>query len=310
MSTPLPPLQPITLLSPTTIRILAHNPSKFTLQGTNTYLVGSGSSRYLIDTGEGKPEWLASLKQALATYTPNADGTPITLAGVLLTHWHRDHIGGVADVLRTWPGTKIWKRKRQEEEGSGHPDDELAHDWQAEEIVDGQVFAVPGATLTAVATPGHTTDHTVFVLREENALFTGDNVLGHGTSVFEDLSAYVGSLDKMRGLFPAGKTGRGYPGHGDLVEDGRARIEEYIRHRAMREEQVVRTLREGGEMTAMEIVAVIYKDVAESLHPAAAHGVMLILKKLEKEGRVMVVEGEEEEKWRLVKGGAAGRSAL
>lgn len=303
MATPLPPLPEITPLHPKLTRILASNPSKFTLQGTNTYLLGAGATRLLIDTGEGKPAWLSALKSHLAA--ENA-----TLLHVLLTHRHHDHVGGVADVRAAWPGATVWKCEPEDGE---------------QEIVDGARWHLPEAqvTLRAVHTPGHTSDHMCFVWEEEGAVFTGDNVLGHGTSVFEDLGAYVASLERMRGLFAGegGTTGRAYPGHGEVVEDGRGRVEEYIRHRAQREEQVVQTLRgrgqEGVETTSgaggggdgswavMELVASIYRDVPESLHPAAAGGVVQILQKLLREGKA-VMEGDGE-RWRLT---GSGRSAL
>lgn len=132
-------------------------------------------------------------------------------------------------------------------------------------------------------------------LEEEDAMFTGDNVLGHGTAVFEDLAMYLDSLDKMRAVF----RGRAYPGHGAVIDDGPSKILEYIRHRKMREDQVVQILKSaksspgvavsGGEpdaWTAMEIVKIIYKDVPENLHLPAMGGVMQILVKLEGEDKV------------------------
>ena len=118
-------------------------------------------------------------------------------------------------------------------------------------------------------------------------MFTGDNVLGHGTAVFEDLATYMDSLQKMQHEF----SGRAYPGHGAVVEDGKAKIQEYIRHRQQREEQVVELLgKSSGEgkqgWGSMEMVKVIYKDVPENLHVPAEMGVVQVLKKLEKEGRV------------------------
>jgi glyoxylase-like metal-dependent hydrolase (beta-lactamase superfamily II) len=317
--TTLPPHPEITHLTPSCIRILAGNPSKFTLQGTNTYLLGSGPSRLLIDTGEGKPSWLAALQRTLAA--ENA-----TLAGVLLTHWHRDHTGGVGDVLRAWPGTRVYKHRQLGglggEEGDGHGEEE-GEGGRWLDIADGQRFAVDGASLTAVHTPGHTADHMVLAWGEEGALFTGDNVLGHGTSVFEDLGAYVASLERMRGLFGGpGGSGRAYPGHGPVVEAGRGKVEEYIRHRGQREEQVVQMLRGegnvevtgdgrgGGAWTVMELVRSIYTDIPEALYPAAAGGVVQILQKLQREGKAVVVDGEEEDRWRLVGSAGSGRSAL
>ena len=125
-----------------------------------------------------------------------------------------------------------------------------------------------------------------FVLEEEGALFAGDNVLGHGTAVFEDLALYLRSLEAMR----AEVSGRVYPGHGDCIADGRARIEEYIRHRRMREEQVLGVLREEGGVeggrTPMEVVKVVYRAVPEELHASAEGGVVQVLRKLEGEGKV------------------------
>ncbi|KAK3301521.1 beta-lactamase-like protein [Chaetomium fimeti] len=327
----LPPLPEVERLAPGCIRILGGNPGKFTLQGTNTYLVGTGASRLLIDTGEGRASWLAALRRVL-----RAEGA--TVAAALLTHWHHDHTGGVADLLAAWPGTPVHKHQPQPQPEQ-ESEEEDAAGWAG--LADGQTFRVEGATLTAAHTPGHTADHVVLFWAERGALFTGDNVLGHGTSVFEDLAAYVASLERMRRLYDGdGREAGGqqqqqqqqataYPGHGAVVLDGPGKIAEYIRHRGQREEQVVQTLRSalgngevaaaeegsgkgtgnwsGGDgWTVMELVRSIYRDVPETLHPAAAGGVAQILQKLQKEGRV--VEVDDGERWRLASG--SGRSAL
>ncbi|MBV1838895.1 MBL fold metallo-hydrolase, partial [Acetobacter estunensis] len=155
------------------------------------------------------------------------------------------------------------------------------------DIRDGQVFTAQGVTLQAHHTPGHTTDHMVFTLAEEDAMFTADNVLGQGTAVFEDLGTYIESLTRMKSLFG----GRAYPGHGPLIESGSLKINEYIEHRKKREGQVARVLRDIGQeerrpLAAMDIVKVVYRDVSEDLHPAACAGVLQILRKLEAEGKV------------------------
>ncbi|KAL2139857.1 hypothetical protein VTI28DRAFT_4620 [Corynascus sepedonium] len=314
----LPSLQETERLTPGCIRILGGNPSKFTLQGTNTYLLGTGSSRILIDTGEGRPAWLAALQRVL-----REEGASVAQA--LITHRHHDHTGGIADLIAAWPGTPVYKHQPEAAAEAAAPG--------LLDIVDGQRFHAEGVTLTAVHTPGHTEDHMVFFWEEQNALFTGDNVLGHGTSVFEDLGQYVASLEKMRGLYSSeagneakrGKTPVAYPGHGAVINDGPVRIEEYIRHRAQREEQVLQVLRggnadaaavagngsgagngKGDAWTVMELVQSIYRDVPESLHLAAAGGVVQILQKLQREGRA-VAQGDGE-RWRLVSN--SGRSAL
>ncbi|KAK0648746.1 metallo-beta-lactamase superfamily protein [Cercophora newfieldiana] len=286
MATDLVPLPEISRLSPRCIRILGGNPGKFALQGTNTYLLGTGAQRLLIDTGEGKPSWIAAIKKTL-------EEEHATISSAIITHWHHDHLGGIGQLLETWPGTKIYKSQKRE--GPGQLD-----------IVDGQKFEVEGATLTTYHTPGHTVDHMVLILSEEDAMFTGDNVLGQGTAVFEDLGTYLDSLSNMKHLFK----GRAYPGHGPVIDDGPGKIAEYIQHRQQREEQVIQTLREentGSETedkiswTPMELVRVIYRDIRESLYPAAANGVLQILQKLQKEGKV-VLHGD---RWRL-----SDRSAL
>ncbi|KAI4861250.1 Metallo-hydrolase/oxidoreductase [Hypoxylon rubiginosum] len=273
MASQLVHLPEVERLSPACIRILGGNPSKFTLQGTNTYLVGTGPNRLLIDTGEGKPSWIDALKRTL-------DEEKATVQSALITHWHHDHTGGIGQLLEHSPKTAVYKYEPA--------DGQLA-------ISEGQKFEVQGATLTALHTPGHTTDHIVFVIQEEDALFTGDNVLGQGTAVFEDLGTYLKSIAKMENLV----SGRGYPGHGPVLPQARTTIAEYISHRHQREQQVLQTLASAEDTdtwTPMGLVKIIYRDVPESLHVAAANGVVQILRKLRDEDKV-VLEGED--KWRL-----------
>ena len=124
-------------------------------------------------------------------------------------------------------------------------------------------------------------------------MFTGDNVLGHGTAVFEDLATYLNSLNRMRDQF----NGRAYPGHGELIADGKQRIVEYIEHRNQREEEVLQALKdvESGA-TPVQLVKAVYKDLTPLLHEAAAKGLVLILEKLKGEGKV--VRGSED-KWSI-----------
>lgn len=216
----------------------------------------------LIDTGQGMPEWIASLKSVL-------EKEKITIDKAILTHWHHDHIEGVPDLLDYSPNTKVYKNDPQD-------------DWL--DIRDGQRFETQGATLRAFSCPGHTKDHMAFIIEEEDAMFTADNVLGQGTAVFEDLATYMKSLDSMSKQFK----GRAYPGHGPVIEDGPGKILEYIKHRKQREKQVLDVLATGkeGGWTSMDIVKVIYKGYPENLWEPAEKGIIQILDKLQEEGKV------------------------
>ncbi|TAQ84607.1 hypothetical protein B7494_g7070 [Chlorociboria aeruginascens] len=285
MATQLVPLQEVERLSANVIRVLGGNPGKFTLQGTNTYIVGTGHHRILIDTGEGRPSWIAALRETLQI--ENA-----TISKAVITHWHHDHQGGIRDLLALFPGVSIYKNRPS--------DGQLGID-------DEQVFTVdPGASLRAVFSPGHTQDHMALILQEEDSMFTGDNVLGHGTAVFEDLATYLSSLAKMKNSF----TGRAYPGHGPVIEDGPSRILEYIKHRQLREDQVIQVLKSSKasprvpiasedleDWSSMEIVKVIYKDVPEDLHIPANGGIVQILSKLQKEEKV--IKNSTTDRWRF-----------
>ncbi|CUS08123.1 unnamed protein product [Tuber aestivum] len=274
----LPHLPAIERLTPRVIRILGGNPSKYHLQGTNTYLLGTGRERLLIDTGQGVPIWIETLSDVLTR-----ENAIVTQA--LLTHWHLDHVTGSRDLRRLSPSTRYYKNS---------PDD------GQEDIHDGQVFSVEGATVRALHTPGHTFDHMCFLFQEEDAIFTGDNVLGHGTTVFSDLGAYMKSLQRM---LDQGMTGVAYPGHGALIGDARKKIAEYIRHRMRREEQIVKVLEEkrnsGGDLalSALDIVNVIYTSVGPELRLAAAKGAVQVLEKLEAEGKVGREDCGEQKKW-------------
>jgi ribonuclease/clavin/mitogillin len=235
------------------------------IQGTNTYLIGKGPKRVLIDTGEGKPAWIETVQKVL-------DDEKAQLESVILTHWHPDHVGGVKDILQLSPKPTVYKNTPAQGQTN---------------IENGQKFIVDGATLKAFHCPGHTQDHMALILEEEGAMFTGDNVLGHGTAVFEDLPQYLRSLAAMREA--VSETGKGYPGHGAVIEDCRGKITEYIKHRETREREVIEVLGRGTEgegLGSMDLVRIIYQDVPENLHFAASRGVVQILEKLVGEGKV------------------------
>lgn len=278
----LPKIEDITKLSTRVTRILGQNgPSKFVLQGTNTYVIGTGTERILLDTAEGRPEYTPLLEKVLHEER-------CTIKHILLSHWHHDHVEGLPSVLQML-------RSHQKEAPTvskfQHPSDEDG--WQV--LTDKDEVQVEGATLRAVHTPGHTTDHLAFHLLEDNVLFSGDHILGGSTSVFEDLSTYMKSLEKCLDV----GADTLFPGHGLEITDASSMIQQYLQHRQMRENQIIKQLQSGQEsQSAMDIVKVMYKDVREDLHFAAEHGVKQHLEKLRKEGKVRMEELDEE-KWRL-----------
>ncbi|KAI1504049.1 beta-lactamase-like protein [Biscogniauxia marginata] len=214
----LPYIADVEQISPRVLRILGLNPGKFTLQGTNTYIVGTGPHRLIIDTGQGIPEWAELISSTLAD-------AGITLSHVLLTHWHGDHAGGVPDLIRMYPelSDAIYKHTPGKAQRG---------------IVDGQIFSVEGATVRAVHAPGHAHDHTCFILEEESAMFTGDNVLGHGTAAVEQLSTWMDSLRVMA----SHECAVGYPAHGMVIRNLPAKIRGELTSKTRREAQVLQAL--------------------------------------------------------------------
>ena len=255
---------------------LGQNPGPFTGPGTNTYLVGTGRRRLLLDPGQGVPAYLPVLERALA----RAD---CSIQEIVLTHGHPDHMGGVASVLERFGKLRVSKLP--------WPEVDARHALDLTSLRDGSIVRTEGATLRAIFTPGHAPDHLCFLLEEEHALFSGDNVLGVGTTVIPlengDLLDYMSSLEKLLAEAPA----RIYPAHGPVIPDGVAKLREYLAHRRERERQVLEALQRVDTIPA--IVKIVYAAYPAVLYAAAGQSVASHLVKLEREGRVRRPAGSE-----------------
>jgi glyoxylase-like metal-dependent hydrolase (beta-lactamase superfamily II) len=279
-------MERFTVLSPLVTRVSGANPGPFTLSGTNTYLVGRGPSRVLLDAGDGRSAYVDNLRAAMQHVGCTE------LCAIIVTHWHHDHLGGVPSVQaslgRPAPVLKVVLAEAPRA-GAGAPSagtgtEELkATAWNAfEPVADGELVLCEGATLRLLHTPGHAADHLVVILEEEQSMFTGDNVLGQGTAVFESLPEYLASLRRMALEQPR----RLYPGHGPVVEDGQAKITEYLEHRMLRVRQVQDALARGSRsaMSALDLTKLVYPDLAPALLGAAKVNTLGVLRYLVQEG--------------------------
>ncbi len=249
--------------------VLGQNPGVFTGPGTNTFIVGTGTRPILLDTGHGVPTYLPFLERALLEER-KAEG----LSEIVVTHAHPDHIGGIDGVRERFGRLPVRKKP--------WPGRDPAVDIHP--IDDGSELALEGATLRAIWTPGHAQDHLCFYLVEEQALFSGDVVLGAGTTVIPgdgDLGDYLASLRRLLALDIAVI----YPAHGPAIRKPREKIASYIAHRELREQQIVDALR-AAPQAVPQLVEQIYCDVPTFLHAAAALSVAAHLRKLEHEGHV------------------------
>ncbi len=266
--------------TPRVATVLGQNPSAFTGPGTNTYIVGTSSRPMLLDTGQGVAIYIDLLETALKELSGSSE-----LDRIVLTHAHVDHLGGVKQVTERFGAMEVLKLPWEGHDAPAGAISPIAHD---------SVVETEGATLRAVFTPGHAPDHLCYYLEEERALFTGDVVLGAGTTVIPDDTGDLGDyMDSLRRLLELDLETI-YPAHGPVIRNPRQKIGEYIAHRELRERQVLAVLQDGPH-EPMAIVKKIYLDVPEYLHQAAASSVRSHLGKLKRDGRVV----EHEKRWSL-----------
>jgi glyoxylase-like metal-dependent hydrolase (beta-lactamase superfamily II) len=265
-------------IAPGIRRVIANNPSPFTLYGTGTYILGTGSVA-VIDPGPADADHIDALLGGLKGET---------VSHILVTHTHMDHSPGCrilqqhtdAQTYAYGPhGAGKLEQGVPVEEGGDmefNPDNKVSHG----EIIHGGDWSVQ-----CVYTPGHTSNHVCFQLREQRALFTGDHVMGWSTSIISppdgDMAAYMQSLELL-----LDRNDEVYwPTHGPSIEDPKTHVRAFIAHRREREAQILKCIDEGVHHIA-DMVPLMYKDTPEFMYPAAARSVLAAIEYLLGRGKL------------------------
>ena len=274
-------------ISPRVGRVLAPNPSPFTYTGTQTYLVGTEDIA-VIDPGPADPDHLAALLAAIADRPVRA---------ILCTHTHRDHSPAAAPLAAQTGAPIIGCAPLTLEDDGPRADAAFDPSYSPDRILaDGEQVAGEDWTLETVATPGHTSNHLCFALLQEDALFTGDHVMGWSTSVISppdgDMTDYMRSMQRLLDREDAIY----YPAHGDPVSNPRRLVRGMMGHRKQREGQIMRFLERNGASEIPAMVAQMYKGVDPRLHPAAGRSVLAHL--IDLNGRGMA-EAAGDGRWQL-----------
>jgi glyoxylase-like metal-dependent hydrolase (beta-lactamase superfamily II) len=272
-------------LEPLVTRVLAPNASPYTYTGTQTHIVGT-TDLAVIDPGPDDANHLAALAAIIA-------GRPVR--AILVTHHHRDHSPATRSLAAA-TGAPIVGAVPFHHSDEATPVDAAFDAGYAPDrvLADGDSVEGNGWTLTAIATPGHTSNHLAFALPQSGALFSGDHVMGWSTSVVSppdgDMGAYMASLERLY----ARDDRIYYPGHGDAVENPRRLVRGMLGHRKQREGQILRLLKEA-PLDVPAMTQRMYVGLDARLIGAAQRSVLAHLYDLRARGLV----SEEGEIWRI-----------
>ena len=268
-------------IAPGVRALAAGNAGPFTFKGTMSYIVGRREVA-IIDPGPDDPTHVAALLAAARNET---------VTHIFVTHTHRDHSPAAA-AIKTATGAKVFaegphRLARPLHIAEAHPLDASADlDFRPDIVVaDGEIVRGRGWTLEAVATPGHTANHMAYALKENNALFSGDHVMGWSTSIVAPpdgaMSDYMASLEKLKARVETIY----FPGHGNAIKDAPAFVRHYIRHRQSREASILHRLAKG-EADIPTLVRAIYIGIDPRLVKAAGLSVLAHLEDLAARGLV------------------------
>lgn len=278
------PYAKLEALEPGIARVLAHNPSAFTYYGTQTYLLGE-RALVVIDPGPDLPEHLDALGQAIAGRR---------VAAIMCTHTHRDHSPAARPLAERTGAPIIGCGPLALKTVGPRADASFDGDYSPDDVLDdGQQIDVENETITAIATPGHTSNHLCFAYR--GSLFTGDHVMGWSTTVVfppdGDMAAYMASLNKLRKRDDRVY----YPAHGPAVKNPQQYVRHLAGHRMQREKQILRLVGETPRPIP-DIVANAYPGLDHRLVTAAGGSVLAHLLDLQRRGLVE----QQQELWTAV----------
>lgn len=274
-------------------RVLAPNPSPYTFTGTQTWIVGAGKEVAVIDpgpagsglsAGDPKDAYGAGHVEAIMAAVGDARVTAI-----LCTHTHRDHSPAAAPLKVLTGAAIVGCAPLSLPDDGPRADSAFDPDYAPDRVLaDGDSVSGDGWTLTAVATPGHTSNHLCFALEESGALFTGDHVMAWSTSVVSppdgNMADYMASLERLYDRDDRVY----YPAHGPVVTKTKQLVRGMLGHRKSREAQILRELAKGPRAIPV-MVAVMYKGLDPRLTGAAGRSVLAHLVDLSGQGRVACV---------------------
>ena len=270
-------------VAPGVIRIVANNPSVFTYKGTNTYILGKGSDRALIDPG---PEDEAHFNAIMDTLGPNR------LRHILISHTHRDHIDGLERLAKETGATVCGygRTAREPDALSASPSGAEAYELAFtpdQKIGDGDEVSGSDWAVKAIFTPGHAPDHLSFELKDRKIMFSGDHVMGWNTSVVAppegNMSDYLHSLEKLLDR----NDDVYFPGHGGRIEQPQRFAKAYLVHRRWREQAILNAI-QNGNTSISKVVAVVYKDLDPRLVRAASLSVQAHVEHLAEQTKVRI----------------------
>ena len=250
-------------ISPMVRRIVAPNPGVFTGPGTNTYLVGIDEV-VVVDPGPDLDKDTSHLDAIVGCGSDR-------IRWIVCTHTHPDHS----------PATAALKERTGAEVLAFTSTDNLEVD---REIGDGFELEGTEFRLRALHTPGHASNHLCYLLEGEQLLFSGDHIMNGSTVVIGppdgDMAVYLEQLERLKTIRMRAIA----PGHGEVIDDPRAKVDEYLTHRRAREAKVVAALGAAGTATIDELLPVVYDDVPEERHWIAKSSLWAHLRKLGDDG--------------------------